>query len=103
MGTRVQLTRSGGLAGLSLVASVDLDDVPAATAEAVRAALEQVDFDPPRRRGTRPGGSRRMPDTYQYDLEVVDQGRRALTAHDPLSDPGLQALSAVLLPLARPE
>jgi hypothetical protein len=102
MGTRVQLTRSGGLAGLSLVASVDLDDVPADTAEAVRAALDQVDFDAPAMRG----GGRPMPgaaDTYQYDLVVTGEGRRSLTAHEPLSDPGLQALSEVLLPLARPE
>jgi hypothetical protein len=100
MGTRVNLTRSGGLAGLSLVASVDLDDVPPATAEAVRSALREVDFDPPRGGGA---GGRPMPDTYQYDLEVVDEGRRRLTAHEPLADPGLRALSAVLLPLARPE
>jgi hypothetical protein len=98
MGTRVNLTRSGGLAGLSLVASVDLDDVPVATAEAVRAALRDVDFDPPHG-----GGGRPLPDAYQYDLEVVDEGRRRLTAHEPLADPGLRALSAVLLPLARPE
>ena len=38
MGTRVRLTRSGGLAGLSMVASVDLDDLPAAKAKKVRAA-----------------------------------------------------------------
>jgi hypothetical protein len=100
MGTRVQLTRSGGFAGLSMVASVDLDDVPVETAAAVRAALEQVDFDPPR---VRSAGGRRMPDAYQYDLEVIDEGRRSLTAHEPLADPGLQALSEVLLPLARPE
>jgi emfourin len=100
MGTRVQLTRSGGFAGLSMVASVDLDDVPAETAAAVRAALEQVDFDPPR---VGAGGGRRIADAYQYDLEVIDEGRRSLTAHEPLADPGLQALSEVLLPLARPE
>ncbi len=102
MGTRVRLTRSGGFAGLSMVADFDLDDLPKRTAEKVRAALDQVDFDPPRRR---PGG-RPMPeaaDTYQYDLEVIDKRRRSLTAHDPLADPGLQALSEVLLPLAEPE
>lgn len=102
MGTRIRLTRSGGFAGLSMVASVDLDDLPRRTAEAVRAALDQVDFDPPRRRAA----SRRMPgavDTYQYDLEVIDGGRRSVTAHEPLSDPGLQALSEVLLPMAEPE
>jgi len=85
-----------------MVASVDLDDLPRRTAEKVRVALDQVDFDPPRRRA----GRRPMPgaaDTYQYDLEVIDGGRRALTAHDPLSDPGLEALSEVLMPMAEPE
>ena len=98
----MRLTRSGGFAGLSMVASVDLDDLPRRTAEKVRAALDQVDFDPPRRRagGRRPPGAA---DTFQYDLEVIDEGRRSLTAHEPLRDPGLQALSEVLLPLAVPE
>ena len=102
MGIHVRLTRSGGFAGLSMVASVDVDDLPRRTAEKVRAALDQIDFDPPR---TREGG-RRMPgaaDTFQYDLEVVDGRRRSLTAHEPLSDPGLQALSEVLMPMAEPE
>ena len=102
MGTRVRLIRSGGFAGLSMVADVDLDNLPKRTAEKVRAALDEVDFDPPR---TRAGG-RRMPgaaDTFQYDLEVVDGGRRSLTAHEPLSDPGLQTLSEVLMPMAEPE
>ncbi len=102
MGTRVQLTRSGGLVGLSLVAAVDLDDVPATTAAAVRAALDQVNFDPPRARKGRARGPTGA-DMYQYDLEVIDSGRRSLTFHEPLSDPGLQALSQVLMPLARPE
>ncbi len=98
----MRLTRSGGFAGLSMVASVDLDDLPSSTAEEVRAALDQVDFDPPRSRG----GGRRRPgaaDTFQYDLEVIDGGHRSLTAHEPLSDPGLQALSKVLMPMAEPE
>ncbi len=98
----MRLTRSGGFAGLSMVASVDLDDLPRRTAEEVRAALDQVDFDPPR---TRAGG-RRTPgaaDTFQYDLEVIDGGHRSVTAHEPLSDPGLQALSEVLLPMAELE
>ena len=99
---RVRLERSGGFAGLSLVASVDLDDLPEPTAAEIRTALAQVDFDPPRKRA----GGRGMPgaaDTYQYDLVVTGERRRSLTAHEPLSDPGLQALSQVLLPLAQPE
>jgi len=102
MGIRVQLTRSGGLAGLSLVASVDLDQLPKATAKEVVAALARVDFDTPPAQAAR----RRMPgsaDTFQYDLVVTGADPRTLTAHEPLSDPGLRTLFDVLLPLAEPE
>ncbi|HEX2046738.1 MAG TPA: protealysin inhibitor emfourin [Acidimicrobiales bacterium] len=96
MGTRVKLTRSGGLAGISMVASVDVDELPPATAEQVRSALQEVDFDTP----FPPGGA---PDGFQYDLEVTDDSTRSLTAHDPFVGPGLRALLDVLLPLAEPE
>ena len=110
MGTRVRLTRSGGLAGLSMVASVDLDDLPAATARKVRSALADVDFDPapaPRQAGRRaapapqawPGAA----DTYQYDLEVDDGQKRSITVHDPVASPQLQTLLDALLPLAELE
>ena len=102
MGTRLQLTRSGGMAGLSLVASVDLDQLPKATAKEVRAALSQVDFDRP----AASPGRRRMPgaaDTFQYDLVVTGTELRSLTTHEPVSDPGLRTLFEVLLPLAEPE
>jgi len=103
VGTRLQLTRSGGMAGLSLVASVDLDQLPKATAKEVRAALAQVDFDRP---AASTPGRRRMPgaaDTFQYDLVVTGTELRSLTAHEPVSDPGLRTLFEVLLPLAEPE
>ena len=101
MGTRVRLTRSGGLAGLCMVASVDVDDLPPATAKKVRAALAEIDFSPPRRRRGLPGAA----DTYQYDIEV-DEGKKrsvTVTVHDPVSSPELQTLLDVLLPLAEPE
>lgn len=102
MGTRVRLTRSGGFAGLSMVASVDLDELPEGEASQVRAALSQVDFDgyaDPGHAAPVPGAA----DTYQYDLEVLGRGRRSLTVHDPIADPGLQTLLDVLLPRAEPE
>lgn len=112
MGTRVRLTRSGGLAGLSMVASVDLDDLPAATARKVRAALAGLDLEPapaPRKAGRRPAPARApLPDTYQYDLEIndgeINDGkRRSITVRDPVSSPEMQTLLDVLLPLAEPE
>ena len=109
MGTRVRLTRSGGLAGFSTVASVDLDDLPAATAKKVRAALAGMDFEPepepePARRtaGRRPAPAP-FPDAFQYDLEVNDGKKRSVTLHDPVSSPEMQTLLDVLLPLAEPE
>ena len=99
MGTRVRLTRSGGLAGLSMVAAVDLDDLPSATAKKVRAALAGVDFTPQRRRAA----PAPFPDGFQYDLEVEDGKKRSITVYEPVTSPELQTLLGVLLPLAQPE
>ena len=100
MGKRVRLTRSGGLAGISMVADVDLDELPETTAEEVRAALAEVDFDAP----PAPAAARRgAADTYQYDVVVTDGGTRSMTAHDPFVGPGVRALLDVLLPLAEPQ
>jgi len=90
------------MAGLSLVASVELDQLPKATAKKVRFALAQIDFDRP---ATSPG-RRRMAgaaDTFQYDLVVTGTELRSLTAHEPVSDPGLRTLLEVLVPMAEPE
>jgi len=107
MGTRVRLTRSGGLAGLSMVVSVDLDDLPAAKARKVRAALAEMDLEPAPAPARRKAGRRRapapFPDAYQYDLEINDGKKRSITVHDPVSSPEMQTLLDVLLPLAEPE
>ena len=100
MGTRVKLTRSGGLAGISMVASVDLDELPPDTAEQVRAALDEVDFKTRVRSATSRAG---MADGFQYDLVVTDGKTRKLTARDPFVGPALRALLDLLLPLAEPE
>jgi hypothetical protein len=100
MGTRVRLTRSGGLAGLSMVASVDLDDLPAKKARKVRSALEGMDFEPPKRRRSAPAP---FADGFQYDVEVDDGKKRSVTLRDPVDNPELQTLLEVLLPLAEPE
>ena len=96
----MKLTRSGGLAGISMVATVDLDELPPAKAEKVRTALAEVDFEARASRRS-PGGG--MPDGFQYDLVVEDDETRSLTAHDPFVGPGLRALLDVLMPLAEPE
>ena len=100
MGAHVRLTRSGGLAGISMVADTDVDDLPPADAARLRDALAGLDFDHPQGGASGPGGG---PDRYQYDLEVIDGGRRTLTAHEPGLAPGLQTVVDVLQPLLRPE
>jgi hypothetical protein len=96
MGTHLRLTRSGGLAGISMVADVDLDELPEPTASEAREALAAIDFDP-----TPPPPI--MPDGYQYDLVVEDSTTRSTTARDPFLSPGFRALLDVLMPLATPE
>ena len=97
MGTHVRLTRSGGLAGISMVADVDLDDLPKETASKVTAALGGIDFAPPSAKGPA------RPDSYQYDLVVKDRTTRSMTARDPFLSPGFRALLDALMPLAKPE
>lgn len=97
MGTRIRLTRSGGLAGISMVADVDLDELPEATAAKVTAALGGIDFAPPAGQGPA------RPDSYQYDLVVRDRTTRSMTARDPFLSPGFRTLVDVLMPLAKPE
>lgn len=107
MGTNVRLTRSGGFAGLSMVADVDLDQLPEPAAEQVRSALAGLDFGRPAKaaKSAKPARGPAPADTYQYDLVVDDGGtkHRSLTVHEPVSDPRLATLFNVLLPLAQPE
>ncbi len=100
MAPRVRLTQSGGFGGLEMVATVDVDDLPAADAARVRQALAKVDFEPPKAKRSGPPGG---PDRFQYDLEVTDGKRRTLTAHEPDVSSELQEVIDVLLPLARPQ
>lgn len=100
MGTHVRLTRSGGLAGIEMVASTDVDALPADEASRLRDALAGIDFD---RRAGGAGGPPMGADRYQYDLEVEDGGRRALTAHEPDLSPALKAVIDVLMPRAEPQ
>jgi hypothetical protein len=101
MGQHIRLTQSGGLAGIEMVAAVDLDDLPAPAATRVRKALDGLDFDRPATGPSAPGPG--GPDRFQYDLEVHDGTRRSLTAHEPDVAPELQTVIDVLLPLARPQ
>jgi len=99
MGTHLHLTRSGGLAGIDMVASVDVDDLPAHAASQVHSALADLDALAPR-----PSAGPQGADRYQYDLLVMTgQARRAVSAREPDIPPPMQSLLDVLLPLASPE
>ena len=96
----VELARSGGLAGLTMAAAVDVDDLPAETAGSVRGALDRVDLAalaaaPP----TTPSGA----DRFQYDLTVTrGDDRRSVTLHESQVPPELRPVLEALMPLAQP-
>lgn len=107
MGISIRLTRSGGLAGLEMVASVDVDELPPETARRVRSALAGLGRERAATGRAEPAyrpGPPQGADRFQYDLVVDTDGkRREITAHDGHLTPKLQALVDVLLPLARPQ
>ena len=98
--TRIDFVRSGGLAGLSLTASVDVSGLPPDAAAAVQDALNHVDIAGLSRQAARaPSG----PDRFQYDLTVTTGGQShtvSLQESDLPAD--LRPLIDALLPLARP-
>lgn len=98
----VRLTRSGGVAGLTLVAAVTLDDLPAATLTKVRTALRGLSHPARRARSVKPAGAT---DLFQYELvvEEPDGGRQLFSAREGEVTAEMQTLLDVLLPMAAPE
>ncbi len=101
MGTRLRLTRSGGIAGIDMVASVDIDELPAHIGASVRSAVAGIGKGEAAARplaGPPPGADR-----YQYDLVIEANGeRRSVRAHDGALTPDLRTVVDALLPLAEP-
>jgi hypothetical protein len=96
----VLLVQSGGLAGLTLVADVAVDDLPADDAAAVRRALDTVDLPA---LAARPAPPPTGPDRFSYELTVERAGdRRCLKLQEPEVPPELRPVLSTLLPLARP-
>lgn len=99
MGTTIRLTRSGGLAGIDMVASVDVEDLPAATGASVRSAVARLGGE----RASAAPAPAPGADRYQYDLVIETHGeRRSVSAHDGALTPEVQAIVDALLPLAQP-
>jgi len=66
---RVEVARSGGFIGLTLRGEVDTTALPEPTATRVAEALRGLPFG-------RPPAPPRHPDSFRYEVTVVDDGRR---------------------------
>ncbi len=97
MGKRLEVERSGGFAGLALHRSVSEGDVTADEAESLRELVRR--FEGKRSPANRP---RALPDRFQYDVTVVDRGRKrhATVWEDELSPNELEVLARLF---QRPE
>jgi hypothetical protein len=96
----VQLVQSGGLAGLTLVAEVDVDELPSDAAVVVRRALDTVDLPA---LADRPPPAPAGPDRFSYELTVDAAGERRsvkLQEHEVPSE--LRPLLSTLRPLLGP-
>jgi hypothetical protein len=92
---RLHLTRTGGLAGIAMEATVDTGELDPATADRVLAAVRT---DVSSRRAA-PG----LPDAFTYELEIDDgSGTRRVTFSDPDAPASLQPALEVLRPRMRP-
>ena len=87
---RIEIERTGGFAGLSMTAAVDIDDLPAEEAAVLHAALAAARFFelPARIEGDAPGADR-----FHYQLTVIEPDRRHTI------QAGESALPAALRPL----
>lgn len=94
------LVQSGGLAGLTLVAELDVDDLPAPTAAEVRRSLDRLDLPA---LADRPLAAPKGADRFCYELTVETKGERhCLQLQEPDVPAELRPLLEALLPLARP-
>jgi hypothetical protein len=93
---RVRLVRSGGLAGLSMVATADTDDLPADQRDVVSRLLTE-DLRGP---GVSPPGGA---DQFSYQLEIK-QGDRTVRRHwkEPEVHESVRPLLASLTRQAKP-
>ena len=96
----LELVQSGGLAGLTLVAEVDVDDLPPDEAVAVRRALDTADLPA---LAARPSPPPAGPDRFSYELTVdAGGGRRCVKLQEPDVPAELRPVLTALLPRARP-
>jgi len=98
--THIDLVRSGGMAGLSLGASVDVSSLGPEAASAVSDALARVDVGALARQ---PPAVPSGPDRFQYDLTVTSAGASLSVSLQEADVPAdLRPLIKALMPLAQP-
>jgi hypothetical protein len=71
---RLALKRSGGIAGLTLRAEVETEELPEEEARELRELVRRADIESLAERGS---GPPRGADRFQYDVAVEDGDRRA--------------------------
>ena len=92
---RVDLVRTGGFAGMTLRASADTADLPAAEASDLAALVDRLDLADLAERAKRPV---RGADRFQYDLTIQSgQSRHRVSLPENAVSADLQALVSWLL------
>jgi hypothetical protein len=92
---RLELTRSGGIGGLSVTRSIDTSALEAPKAQEVERLASQLDLAGLARRSPLRG---RGTDRFQYDLSVEAGGRRyQVTVAEDVAPPELKELLAWML------
>lgn len=96
---RIELVRTGGVAGVTLRCAVDTADLPAADAADLEQLVSAADLPAV---AARPAIPPRGADRFQYDLTVDDgETRHAVRVRDGDLPPSLRPLIDRLLALAR--
>lgn len=94
---RIVCERTGGFAGLTLRAEVDSEQLTPAEARKLKRLVEEArPFDQPAE------AKGAMPDQYQYDLEIEDEGRtRTIQTNDAAASEEMTKLIEWVIEAAR--
>ena len=96
---RIRFERKGGFAGIPLVSTIDLEELPTPEGEALRGLIDGADFFslPAEIRALKP-----VPDTFQYKItvETPDQ-QRVISVDETAASPPLRALLQALSSIAQ--
>jgi hypothetical protein len=92
---QVEVTRTGGFGGLVTSRSVDTDALSAEDARQLAGLVDELDLQALR---DHPGGTRALPDAFQYDVSISRAGEHVrLRVRDPDVPPELRPLIQFVL------